>query len=57
MNGWVLSTFTERGKLKLVLQFIALGNCVLSLCGGSGSLMEAAMYTGRSCIMLELNGN
>jgi hypothetical protein len=33
-----------------------LGQVVLSLCGGSGSLMEAAMHLGRSCIMFEVNG-
>ena len=37
-----------------IFRFV-LGNCVLSLCGGSGSLMEAAMNTGRSCIMFEAN--
>jgi len=31
-------------------------NCVLSMCGGSGSLMETCMQVGRSCIMFEKNG-
>ena len=34
-----------------------LGNTVLSLCGGSGSLMEACMLSGRSCLMFECDGS
>ena len=32
------------------------GQTALSLCGGSGSLMEAAMHLGRNCIMFGANG-
>ena len=31
-------------------------DCVLSICSGSGSLMQACMETGRSCIAIEING-
>ena len=28
----------------------------MSLFGGSGSMFEACMHTGRSCVMFEING-
>ena len=34
----------------------SLGQCVVSLFGGSGSMFEACMHTGRSCVMFEING-
>ena len=40
----------------VILFSLSSGDMVLSLCGGSGSLMEAAMHLGRSCMMFEVNG-
>ena len=53
-NGWVIRSWTAPGNNLLVDH--CLGNTVLSMCGGSGSLMEACMLTGRSCIMFESDG-
>src|SRR4051812_7527733 len=33
-----------------------LGDCVLSLCAISGSLLVAAKHTGRSCIAIDIDG-
>jgi hypothetical protein len=54
-NGFVATTWAQHGLI--ISFFISAGNVVLSLCGGSGSLMEACMHLGRSCIMLEIDGN
>ena len=53
-NGWLLSSWTLPGTC--FDPYISVGHTVLSICGGSGSLMEACMLTGRSCIMFELDG-
>ena len=55
VNGWFLQSFVEQ-SIHLVLLHVSLGKIVLSLCGGSGSMMEAAMMTGRGCIMFEKSG-
>ena len=54
-NGFVVTTFAQQGFSCTSLY--SLGNVVLTLCGGSGFIMEACMHTGRSCIMLEIDGN
>ena len=46
----------QQGSL-IVSLIPLLGGCVLSLCGGSGSLMECCMQSGRSCIMFEKDGS
>ena len=43
-NGWIVTTWCEPG------------HCVVAMCGGSGSMMEAAMNTGMSCLMFEKDG-
>jgi hypothetical protein len=53
-NGWLIGSWTVPGNHPFV--YHCLGNTILSLCGGSGSLMEAAMLAGRSCIMFESDG-
>ena len=53
-NGFVATTWAQYGSF---FPHLLKGNVVLSLCGGSGSLMEACTHTGRSCIMLEIDGN
>ena len=54
-NGWIITSWTEPGFTCIRFIFFV-GNCILSMCGGSGSMMEACMMTGRSCIMFESNG-
>ena len=54
-NGWVLTNWVERGTHIFISSLASLGGYVLSLCGGSGSLMEAAMHCGRGCLMFESN--
>ena len=54
-NGWLVGTWTAQGIFCLV-SCIVVENCVLSMCGGSASLMETCMQMGRSCIMFECNG-
>ena len=53
-NGWVISTFSDMGMLILCL--LSLGALTVSMCGGSGSFMQCAMETGRSCVMFESDG-
>lgn len=53
-NCWTAGSWTVPGTHCLSL--FVLGNTVLSLCGGSGSLMEICMRIGRSCIMFEKDG-
>ena len=53
-NGWVISTFSDMGMLILCL--LSLGSLTVSMCGGSGSFMQCAMETGRSCLMFESDG-
>ena len=54
-NVWVATTFCSRGKV-LCIMFIVLGGTVLSLCGGSASMVYACMLTGRNCISFEIDG-
>ena len=54
-NGWVISTWTKPGELRYVHRCL-LGDLVLSMCSGSGSMMQACMETGRSCVAIEING-
>lgn len=54
-NGWLISSWTVQGVI-IVSFSLLVGNTVLSLCGGSASLMEACMLAGRSCIMFEIDG-
>ena len=55
---WLMGGLRRRGLS--VVSFdpltMLLENYVLSMMGGSGSLMEAAIQTGRSCVMFESNG-
>ena len=55
-NGWLIMGWTSPGFI--TMNFITtLGDNVLSVCAGSGSLLAAAMDLGRSCIAFEANGN
>jgi len=36
--------------------FSPVGGCVLSLCAGSGSMLEACLQLGRSCLGIEVDG-
>ena len=45
MNGWILSRWCPRNST------------VLSVCSGSGSMVEAAVCMGRSCISIEIDGS
>jgi hypothetical protein len=58
-SGWVSQCFATTGKCILVVCYydVFLGGCVLSLCAGSGSLIETCMHTNRSCIAVEIDGN
>ena len=51
-NGWVISTFSEMGTL--ILFSLSLGALTVSM--RSGSFMQCAMETGRSCLMFESDG-
>ena len=44
MNGWVLSRWCPRGST------------ILSVCSGSGSMLEAAIHMGGSCIFIVCDG-
>src|SRR6185437_10267282 len=52
MDGLSLPSVIQ--VLYVVFSFLV-GSLVVSLCG-SGSFMQAAMETGRSCVMFEING-
>jgi len=45
MNGYILSRWCPRNST------------VLSVCSGSGSMAEAAVCMGRSCISIEIDGS
>ena len=55
MNGWVLLRWVPRG-IDFGWYLHSIGGTALNLCAGSGSFIEAAMNTGRSCLAVELDG-
>jgi hypothetical protein len=56
--GWIAQTFCRLGKRVHVVisNTSCLDGCVLSLCSGSGSMLEACMQPGKFCIGLEIDG-
>ena len=57
LSGWAIQTFTKPGSFAVnIWLFFYVGGVVLSLCAGSGSMLEAAMQLGRSCIAVDADG-
>ena len=59
LSGWAIQAFTRPGSFLLnvgYIFFFFVGGVVLSLCAGSGSMLEAAMQLGRSCIAVDADG-
>src|SRR6185437_9941900 len=48
--------YLQSSRYSISVFSFLVGSLVVSLCGGSGSFMQAAMETGRSCVMFEING-
>src|SRR6185437_3288048 len=53
---WLGSIHVDQTRCSYLSAHLLLGDCVLSLCSGSGSMMQACMETGRSCVAMEING-
>lgn len=53
--AWAIERFTKPGNFRFRrLEF--LGSCILSLCAGSGTMLEASMQLGRDCLAVDIDG-
>lgn len=49
----------SRSQVFMIFDFLSifkLGGVILSICSGSGSMLEAALQVGRSCLSLDIDG-
>lgn len=57
--GWAVQAFTRPGISilgEICDFFVIVGGVVLSVCSGSGSMLEACMQLGRSCLAIDNDG-